>query len=69
MRPGNKSSLLKNKMDAMGWLARTNEFVPEPLAQKMLQTFRETEVPLRDMETRRKYKHQHHDSSAVLTVC
>lgn len=35
----------------------------------MLQTFRETEVPLRDMETRRKYKHQLHDSSAIITVC
>lgn len=35
----------------------------------MIQTFRETEVPLRDMEMRRRYKHQLTESSAIIKVC
>jgi hypothetical protein len=52
-----KNTTLGLKMDALAWLSRTNEFVSESLAVKMIQTFRETEVPLRDMEMRRRYKH------------
>jgi len=35
----------------------------------MIQTFRETEVPLRDMEMRRRYKHQLTESNAITRVC
>ena len=35
----------------------------------MLQKYRETEVPLRNMEMRRRYKHQLTDSNAVVIVC
>jgi len=56
-------------MDALAWLSRTSEFVSESLPSKMIQTFRETEVPLRDMEMRRRYKHQLTESSAIIKVC
>lgn len=36
-------------MDALGWLAKTNEFVTDYLCQKMITSFRETEVPLSNM--------------------
>ena len=64
-----KNAALGQKMDALGWLSRHCEFVSESLALKMIQTFRETEVPLRDMETRRRYKHQVTESNAILIVC
>jgi len=64
-----KNAALAQKMDALGWLSRHCEFVSESLALKMIQTFRETEVPLRDMETRRRYKHQVTESNAILIVC
>lgn len=60
---------LGQKMDALAWLARHSEFVSEGLALKMVQVFRETEVPLRDMETRRRYKHQVTESNAIISVC
>ena len=56
-------------MDALGWLARTSEFVTEYLCQKMLTSFRESEVPLRNMEMRRRYKHELTASTVVVTVC
>ena len=56
-------------MDALSWLARTGEFVADALAQQMIKLYRETEVPLRDMETRRRYKHQSTDSTSVINVC
>jgi hypothetical protein len=34
--PQMKNYLLKQKMDALGWLARTGEFVAESLAQQMI---------------------------------
>ena len=64
-----KNNVLGQKMDALAWLSRTSEFVSESLAVKMIQTFRETEVPLRDMEMRRRYKHQLTESNAITKVC
>ena len=53
-----KNWLLKQKMDALAWLARANSFVSEDLCQKMAQAFRTSEVPLHQIEMRQVFMAQ-----------
>jgi len=63
-----KNPGLKVKMDALGWLARSAELVAEELCQKMLTAYRDSEMPLTDVEARLRYNHQVTDSTAMITA-
>lgn len=49
-------------MDILAWLSRSSSFLTESLAKELLDAFRETEVPYKDVELRRKFLNQITDS-------
>ena len=63
-----KNLLLKQKMDILAWLSRSSRFLTESLAQELLEAFRETEVPYKDAELRKRFLNQVTDSQASLSV-
>ena len=61
--------LLRQKMDALTWLTRASNFLTDSLADELIDTYRETEVPLKDLDIRDRYINQLTDSQAGLQVC
>ena len=54
----NKNLLLKQKMDILTWLSRSSSFLTESLAKELLDAFRDTELPYKDVEMRRSFLNQ-----------
>ena len=64
-----KNLLLKQKMEALTWLARSSSFLTDGLAHEMVEAFSGTEVPMKDHERRRRYMNQITESESGLAVC
>ena len=61
--------LLKSKMDALAWLARSYSFVSDEMCQQMVSAFRRTEVPQDHIEMRKTYLTQITSSDSIITIC
>ena len=55
-------------MDILSWLAKAGDIVSEGLAFEMLEAFRETEVPAKDVVAKKRYLDQMTGSRAAQSV-
>lgn len=56
-------------MEALNWLSRSSNFLSDKLANELIEAFRDTEVPFKDLDIRGRYINQLTDSQAGLNIC
>ena len=64
----NTDLALKEKIDSIGWLARSCELVSGVLVQDMVNAFKTTVTPTSNQELRDKYIRKTHGSNAVIVT-